>query len=259
MRPGLPRSDGGSRTPRFWQQVQGAPVQILPSGTPAATNCRRSHRSDRWWSRGRGQSVGTTPEIYGATGAPIVVHLPQMPVRWPQPNPPPGWIPGGQSLHRRAAESVGPYLSTRHARRRWLATAHPPSGWGYSRRSARSGFGRRIRDPPRRWPRQIRRAVRDWQNGEWICCIGTGDPPGQTFRQPGSEPCSSQPIALQFWTDRPVVRPYRTRGGASGGCTWAIMTCFLKIFQHRLVQRTSVGRLASVVMWSILSCSFSRA
>jgi len=48
--------------------------------------------------------------------------------------------------------------------------------------------------------------------------------------------------------------------GNYAGCrTWEIMTCLLKSSSIDSSSRTSVGRFASVDMWSILSWSFSSA
>lgn len=57
--------------------------------------------------------------------------------------------------------------------------------------------------------------------------------------------------------------PVRSGGSAvethATGCwTWAIMTCFWKSASMASSSRTSVGRLTKLI-WSILSCSLSRA
>jgi hypothetical protein len=46
--------------------------------------------------------------------------------------------------------------------------------------------------------------------------------------------------------------------GYAGFCTCAMRICFLKSSSMDSSSRTSVGRLTSVVIWSILSCNFSR-
>jgi len=82
----------------------------------------------------------------------------------------------------------------------------------------------------------------------------------EIFRPAGAE-AMLQPIKLVESTDSiNLMGSFVKHAGAYAGF-WIceIMTCCLKFSSMASSSRTSVGRFTSVVIWSILSCSFNSA